>query len=223
MPRHTPRVLWLSISLLLCSLPPAAQSQQPPITPGAESGRTDARVKGAPPAGQLPDQRLPGSISGTIVDPTGAPVPGASVKLSHEGQFPDQEALTGDDGQFSLANVAPGPFHLKIMSTGFASQVSTGILPSGESYTVPRIALALATAVTEVHVVLSRTEVAEDQIKGQENNRGPGGSSASFQISMSAMTTMPFLSPRSKSSNLPGRPPWIPSASESPGSLREFS
>src|SRR5467141_4377896 len=171
MPRHTPRVLWLSISLLLCSLPPAAPAQQAPITPGAESGRKDARVKGAPPAGQLPDQRLPGSISGTIVDPTGAPVPGASVKLSHEGQFPDPYALTGDDGQFSLANVAPGPFHLTIMSTGFASQVSTGILPSGESYTVPRIALALATAVTEVHVVLSRTEVAEDQIKVQEKQR----------------------------------------------------
>src|SRR6266481_3955808 len=130
MPRHTPRVLWLSLSLLLCSLPSVAQSPQPPVAPGAESGRPDAQAKGAPPVEQPPEQRLSGKITGTIVDPTGAPVPGASVKLSHEDQSPDQEALTRDDGQ-----------------------------------------LALATAVTEVRVVLSRTEVAEDQIKVQEKQR----------------------------------------------------
>ena len=171
MPRHTPRVLWLSLSLLLCSLPSVAQSPQPPVAPGAESGRPDAQAKGAPPVEQPPEQRLSGKITGTIVDPTGAPVPGASVKLSHEDQSPDQEALTRDDGQFSLANVAPGPFHLAITSAGFAPQASSGILQSGESHTVPQIALALATAVTEVRVVLSRTEVAEDQIKVQEKQR----------------------------------------------------
>src|SRR6267154_379250 len=171
MPRHTPRVLWLSLSLLLCSLPSVAQSPQPPVAPEAESGRPDAQAKGAPPVEQPPEQRLSGKITGTIVDPTGAPVPGASVKLSHEDQSPDQEALTRDDGQFSLANVAPGAFHLAITSAGFAPQASSGILQSGESHTVPQIALALATAVTEVRVVLSRTEVAEDQIKVQEKQR----------------------------------------------------
>ena len=171
MPRHTSRVLWLSLSLLLCSLPSVAQSPQPPVAPGAESGRPDAQAKGAPPVEHAPDQRLSGRITGTIVDPTGAPVSGASVKLSHEDQSPDQEALANDDGQFSLANVAPGSFHLTITSAGFAPQSSSGILQSGESHTVPQIALVLATAVTEVRVVLSRTEVAEDQIKVQEKQR----------------------------------------------------
>ncbi len=86
-------------------------------------------------------------------------------------QSPDQEVLSGDDGQFSFANVAPGPFQLTITSQGFATQASSGILRSGESYTVPEIAMALATAVTEVRVVPPRTEVAEDQIKAQEKQR----------------------------------------------------
>jgi len=79
--------------------------------------------------------------------------------------------LSGDDGRFSFANVAPGPFQLTITSAGFATQASSGILRSGETYTVPQIALGLATAVTEVRVIPSPTEVAEDQIRVQEKQR----------------------------------------------------
>jgi len=130
-----------------------------------------ARGTAASAAQQLPEQRLSGSISGTVVDQTGAAIAGARVKLSREDQSPDLEVLSDEDGQFSFANVAPGPFQLTIASAGFTTQSSSGILPSGEIYTVPQIALALATAVTEVRVVPSRIEVAEDQIKVQEKQR----------------------------------------------------
>ncbi len=171
MPRYTAWVLWLSLGLLPCGLPAAAQSQQPPIVPGAKSGPPDAQGTGASPGEPLRDPRLSGSISGTIVDPTRAAVAGARVRLSREDQSPDQEVLSDDDGQFSFANVAPGPFQLTITLEGFATQTSSGILRSGESYSVPQIAMALATAVTEVRVVPSRIEVAEDQIKAQEKQR----------------------------------------------------
>lgn len=171
MPKYIAPVFWLSLILLPCGFPAAAQSQQPPIVPGAESSRPDTRITGVSPAGQLPDQRLPGSISGTIVDQTGGAVAGARVRLSREDPSLDQEGLSGDDGLFSFANVAPGPFQITTTLDGFATQGSSGILRSGESYTVPQIALALATAVTEVRVVPSRSEVAEDQIKLQEKQR----------------------------------------------------
>ena len=45
------------------------------------------------------------------------------------------------------------------------------MLHSGEIYTSPPIALAVATAVTDVEVVLSPEEVAEEQIKDQEKQR----------------------------------------------------
>jgi len=167
MRRYTCRVVWLSVSVLLCGFTTPAQSQQPPVVPGVESGWPDARGTGASTA----DQRPPGSISGTIVDQTGAAVAGARVRLSREEQPPDQEVLSDGDGRFSFANVTPGPFQVIIMSEGFSTQAASGNLGSGEIYIVPQIALAVATAVTEIRVVPSRIEVAEDQIKEQEKQR----------------------------------------------------
>ena len=171
MPRYRPWIVWLTASLVLCGFPALVQSQQPPAIPGTKSGMPDAQGTAASAGQQLPDQRLSGSISGTVVDPTGAPVAAARVSLSREDQSPDQEVLSGDDGQFSFASVAPGPFRLTITSAGFTTQSCSGILPSGETYTVPQIALALAAAATEVRVVPSRSEVAEDQIKVEEKQR----------------------------------------------------
>jgi len=48
------------------------------------------------------------------------------------------------------------------------------MLRSGESYVVPQIALAIATAVAEVRVVPSQVEVAEDEIKEEEKQRALG-------------------------------------------------
>jgi len=105
------------------------------------------------------------------VDPTGAVIAGARVKLTREDHSPSQEVLSGDDGQFSFANIAPGPFQLTITAPGFAAQSSSGTLRPGESYEVPQIALTVATAVTEVRVGPSWTKVAEEQIKEEEKQR----------------------------------------------------
>jgi len=93
------------------------------------------------------------------------------VRLSRDDQSPNQEVLTSDDGQYSFPNIAPGPFQLTITSEGFATLTSSGILHSGESYAAPQIALALATNVTEVRVVLSPIELAQEQLEDQEKQR----------------------------------------------------
>jgi len=129
---------------------------------------------GEQPSGQqLPDQRLPGNISGTIIDQSGAVVAGARVKLTGTGedQSLNQEALSGDNGQFSFANIAPGSFQLTIASAGFATQTISGILHSGETCIVPQITLAVATDITEVQVGLPQIEVAEEQLKVEEKQR----------------------------------------------------
>jgi hypothetical protein len=114
---------------------------------------------------------VPGSIGGTVVDQSGAVVGGAHVKLTREDQSPSQEVVSGDNGQFSFANVAPGAFQLTIASLGFATQISSGILSSGEIRIVPQIALAVAANVTDVQVALSRVEVAQEQVKDEEKQR----------------------------------------------------
>jgi len=107
---------------------------------------------------------------------------GATVRLTHADQSLDQETRSGDDGQFSFANVAAGAFHLTITLAGFATQTFTGDLRSGEDHIVPQIVLTIATAVTEIRVVPSQLEVAEEQIKEQEKQR-PLGFIPNFYVS----------------------------------------
>lgn len=105
------------------------------------------------------------------MDQSGAVVGGARVRLTGEGQSYNQEVLTGPDGQFSFADIAPGPFQLTITAARFAPQTSSGILHPGESYLVPEAVLEVATAVTDVEVGVSQVEVAEEQIKVEEKQR----------------------------------------------------
>ncbi|MGA7080865.1 MAG: carboxypeptidase-like regulatory domain-containing protein [Terriglobales bacterium] len=129
----------------------------------------------APASGQLSSETLPGSIRGTVVDQSGALIDGALVKLSREDQTVNHQTVkkevpSGNDGQFSLANVAPGPFELTVTSAGFATQTFSGVLEAGEIKTVA-IVLGVAEAITEVQVRLSQTQVAEEEIKLEEKQR----------------------------------------------------
>lgn len=165
-------LLWLSPGvLLLFGFPALAQPQQSPIVRRVERGLGDATRTWAATREQLPGQQLTGTISGTVVDRTGAVVAGATVKLSREDQPLSRDVVSDGDGQFSFAGIDPGPFQLTITSGGFATQTSSGTLHSGENCIVPPIALVVATAVSEVQVSMSRTELAEAEIKDEEKQR----------------------------------------------------
>jgi len=120
---------------------------------------------------QLPDQQATGTISGTIVDLTGAVIAGAQVRLTRGDQSPRAEMLTDDLGQFSFANVAPGAFELSVSFPDLNTQVISGIVHPGEAYVVPQVVLLVAPQVTQVTVTLTQVEVAEVQIKDQEKQR----------------------------------------------------
>src|SRR5258708_12811972 len=123
-----------ALAILGCALPSPLWGQTSQQTP-------------LPAGQQLPDQQLSGSINGTVVDGTGAVIAGARVRLTREDQSPDQEvllgeALSGGDGEFSFANIAPGPFQLTTTPAAFAPAAPPGIRRSGDFYHAPRTALA---------------------------------------------------------------------------------
>ncbi len=105
------------------------------------------------------------------MDQAGAVAVGAQVQLTRANQSPAQKVLSGDNGQFSFADLGPGPFELTITANGFEPKVFSGVLQAGEAYISPPIVLAVAHATTDVRVGLPPEEVAEEQIKYQEKQR----------------------------------------------------
>jgi hypothetical protein len=116
----------------------------------------------------------PGSVSGTVVDQSGAVVAGAEVRLLAQAQAANLEVRSGENGEFSFTNVPPGPFQLTVTSAGFGEQRFSGTLRAGEVDLIPEIVLSVAANVTQVKVGLTREEVAlvaEEQLRVEEKQR----------------------------------------------------
>ena len=160
----------LSGILLICSCSTLAQTEQ----------TAKMAVENHLPGSRMPEvaldepqeqQKVPGTISGSVVGPDGLALAGASVKLTMEGQSARQEVFTSEDGQFALTHVAPGSFQLTITSESFSTQTSTGVLHSGENLVVPPISLVLATTITKIQVELSPIEIAQEQMNDEMKQR----------------------------------------------------
>jgi hypothetical protein len=59
------------------------------------------------------------SISGTVVDPSGAVVPNATVEIHNPVSAFDRSTTTDSLGNFSFPNVPFNPYHLTVTATGF--------------------------------------------------------------------------------------------------------
>jgi hypothetical protein len=112
------------------------------------------------------------SISGTILDPNGAALSGAHLILTTRGSSTARTLPAGSNGEFSFGALPAGTFKLTITSPGMKSFVSSDIvLHVEERLELPQISLAVAGATTEVDVVVSPTDLAQEQIKAAEHQR----------------------------------------------------
>lgn len=69
------------------------------------------------------------SIRGTIKDPNGAVIPGASVTIRNVDLRISMQTVTGRDGEFSFDGLPAGTYQLRVLTAGFAvavKEVSTG-------------------------------------------------------------------------------------------------
>ena len=61
-----------------------------------------------------------GAVRGTVSDPSGAVIPGATVHLSNTVSGLDRTTTSDPSGQFEFTNVPLNPYQIKIMANGFA-------------------------------------------------------------------------------------------------------
>jgi hypothetical protein len=62
-----------------------------------------------------------GSVNGTVTDPTGAVVPGASVTMLNPVSTFKRQATTDNAGRYHFTNVPLNPYHVAVNAKGFSS------------------------------------------------------------------------------------------------------
>jgi hypothetical protein len=60
-----------------------------------------------------------GAVSGTVSDPTGAVVSGATVNLSNSSSGLDHSTITDDQGRFTFTNIPFNPYKVTVTANGF--------------------------------------------------------------------------------------------------------
>ena len=75
--------------------------------------------------------QVPGSLKGSVLDPSGAAVPGATVTLTGPNNTV-KVAQTDNNGQYSVVGLPPGQYTIRVIATGFdLFEGSIASLPGG--------------------------------------------------------------------------------------------
>jgi hypothetical protein len=112
------------------------------------------------------------SLSGTVVDTTGAVIPGANVALKNEATNATQNIVSNSVGFFSFPLLQVGSYRVMTSAKGFTTWEQRNIvLDAYESRTLPNIALKVAGATTTVEVVSAAAAVAP--VDTGENSTSP--------------------------------------------------
>jgi hypothetical protein len=93
-----------------------------------------------------------GSISGSIADPSGAVLPGASFSLINDAQQTPYRTVSDKRGLYSFPNLPVGRYTLTIAANGFATQRKLGLAVDSDSAVRVDVTLQIATQADTVTV-----------------------------------------------------------------------
>jgi len=104
-----------------------------------------------------------GQIVGTVRDPQGATVPNATVTVTNPATGLSQTLMTNDNGEFRAVALAPGDYTVKVTSSGFGENTTTGYkVEVGSSLDAP-ITLSVQNVTEEVLVTGASVETTQVQ------------------------------------------------------------
>ncbi len=150
----------------------------------------------------LKAQVLYGSVTGTVTDQSGAGVPKAHAVVTNRATGVAREADADDDGHYTITDVAPGEYDLKVTATGFkpltqtsltvgANTVTNGdtklqVCAVSEQVTVEASVVNLQTEKSDVHTDLSEKAILNMPLNQYRNfqtliNLVPGATPGKFQ------------------------------------------
>lgn len=141
------------------------------VSDSMQSGEiTEAPLQDAPSA----SPKGPASVSGGVLDSSGAAVSGAQVTLTSIGKAEARFLTAGADGRFIFDDVLPGFYVIVVAAKGFQPVTSAKFtVVADQAYEIPSVELVIAMVTTEV-VVQPTDVIAAQQIKAEEQQRVRG-------------------------------------------------
>ncbi len=108
-------------------------------------------------------QVLYGSIVGSVEDQTGALVPKATVTVTHKTTGVSRETTTDEAGRYSLVNLLPGPYDLKVTAGGFRPFTQTDVAVSVNTVTRVDVRLEVGPVTEQVTVAATAATLQTDK------------------------------------------------------------
>ena len=122
------------------------------------------------------------SISGVVVDNTDSVVPGASVLVKNDATGTEFQAVSGENGAFTVPALNPGTYTVTITLSGFKTSVLKGVIVTAGGPATVRAKLEVG-GLEENIVVESASEIVQTQT-----------AAVSTTLNTKAITTLPLSS-----------------------------
>ncbi len=104
-------------------------------------------------------QKTSGTITGTLTDPSGAVVPGATVSVVNERTGAAREAATNEEGSFSFPELEAGTYRISINKGGFKKLALKNVELHVADVTTLNLKMEVGTAAETVMVEASPIQV----------------------------------------------------------------
>ena len=140
-------------------------------------------------------QSVQGVITGTITDPTGAVVPGATVTITNTGTNASQSTATGGDGSYRFPLVPPGAYTIEVKAANFSVVRASGVVVEA-SQVVPfsvKLELAKASQVIEVTEQAPLVQTATSDLGYQVNSQTIQNAAL---VDRDIFDVLPFMAPQ---------------------------
>ena len=109
-------------------------------------------------------QATTGSVAGTVTDPNGGVVPGATVTVKSDATGEQKQFVTTGDGIFNMTDLKPGKYTLTVAppsAAGFSTKVLTGVDVKVGQPTDLKVSLEIGQSTATVTITANTEEVVQ--------------------------------------------------------------
>lgn len=108
-----------------------------------------------------------GSITGSVLDPSGAVVPNASVIIKNKNTGAERKLTSSEDGQFSAAALPAGEYEVTVAAKGFRTLVQEATVATGSTLTLEaRLEVGQASEIVTVEAATAQINYESHSVDG---------------------------------------------------------